>query len=38
MEISFAVGLAAVAGAFLGFLASYLFYRRRMERESEHVL
>lgn len=38
MEITAAVGLAAVAGAFLGFIAAYLFYRYRMEREVEHVL
>lgn len=38
MEVSVAVGLAAVAGAFLGFLTSYLIYRRKMEREVEHVL
>ena len=37
MEVTVAVGFAAIAGAFLGFAVSFILVRRHMETEVEHV-
>lgn len=37
MEVTVAVGFAAIAGAFLGFLTAFILVKRRMETEVEHV-
>ena len=38
MELSFLSGMAGVAGAFLGFLVSYIYYSKRLEESVTDVL